>query len=308
LWPAVAAAQTDFPNRAVRIVQAGAAGGSGDYVARPLAQELSKMWNVPVLVENRPGAGGTVAFRLAATSSDPYTLALVANNVIATQILYTKLDYNWRKDLVPVARLVATPHIVTVPPKSPLRSVADLVAEAKRRPGAVSFGSLGEATTLYLAAAALSQSAGIRLNHVVYRGMAPITTALLSGELDFAFGNFPDVDPHIKSGALRGFAITTPARSPLAPELPTMKELGYPEVEYEVWFGLMAPGGTPESVVAKMTSAVLSVMRMPEIVAGLRQRGFVVPAEGPKEFAAFLEREDTKVRKIVSAVGIKPLD
>ncbi|HYG42135.1 MAG TPA: tripartite tricarboxylate transporter substrate binding protein, partial [Bordetella sp.] len=236
-----------FPTKMVRIVVPFTAGGLADVVARGLAQQLASRWSQPVVVENRPGANTIIAAEYVARSApDGYTL-LMANDptVSSNQYLYSKLPYDPVKDFTPVANVVQTREILLVSNEFPARTVAELIALAKSRPGQVTYGSYGLGSKAHLDAATFSALAGIEMNHVPYKGVADVMAALVGGQINMAMVGVPPSIPMVKAGKVRLLAVAAPQRIPTFPDTPTFAELGFETMVSQAWFGLIAPAGTP---------------------------------------------------------------
>lgn len=301
-----AAAQA-FPSKPVRIVVPFAPGGGNDVFARQLANQLGTLLGVQVLVENRPGAGGTVGTAAAATApADGYTLLLGHTGTLAINpVLYRKLPYD-RNAFVPVAPLAAAPLVLLVPASSPLRTVADLVARAKAAPGKLAYASSGNGTGGHLAGELFEETAGVKLLHVPYKGTAPAMTDLLGGQLDLMFGVIPPALPQIEAGKLRALAVTGPKRSPRLPQVPTVAESGLAGYESLLAYGLVAPRGTPEPVLKTLADAVAKAVEAPALRQAFEAEGAVpLPGTGAS-FAAQMQTESAKWGRIIDKAGIQP--
>jgi len=305
---AAAAQDNAFPARMVRIVVPFTAGGLADVLARGLAQELAGRWSQPVVVENRPGANTIIAAEYVARSDpDGYTL-LMANDptVSSNQYLYSKLPYDPVKDFTPVANVAQTREILLASNDFPARNLRELIAQAKARPGHVTYGSYGIGSKAHLDAATFSALAGIELNHVPYKGVADVMTALLGGQIDMAMVGVPPSIPMVRAGKVRLLAVAAPRRIATFPDTPTFAELGFPAMVSQAWFGLVAPAGTPPAVVAKIAADVQQVLAQPAF-----QEKFVTSVglepldQGPEAFARFLARDRQEYERSIRSVNVK---
>jgi tripartite-type tricarboxylate transporter receptor subunit TctC len=305
-WTDSALAQA-FPAKPVRIVVPFAAGGAIDIIVRASGQQLSKELGQPVVIDNRPGASGNIgADAVAKSAADGYTLlAGTSATHGANPALYTKLAYDARRDFVPVAHIAGVPNVLVVTPASGMRSVADLVKQARAAPGKMSYGSAGSGTSLHLAGELFASAAQVSLLHVPYKGAAPATTDLLGGQITMMFNTVPVALPLIRSGKLTALAVTSPKRHFALPEVPTFAELGYASVESETWVGLFAPAGTARDVVDKLAQALARALREKSVVDLLRQQGAEPHFMDPNEFARYVDSEITRWGGIVRAAGIK---
>lgn len=297
-------AQPAWPERPVRIIVAFTAGGTTDIIARIVGAQLSQLWGQPVVVENRPGAGGNIGTEFVVRSPpDGHTLVVGSNGPLAVnQSLYRTMSYDARRDLAAISLLADVSNILVVAPNAPYRSVADIVARAKARPGTLSYGSTGVGTAAHLAGALLDQMAGIETLHVPYRGAVAIND-LLSGRLDFMFATAPSVVEQIRNNQLRAIAVSSRRRSRNFPELPTMIELGFAAFDASSWFGMAAPARTPPEVVQKIAADAIAVVRRPEISRQLVEAGAEPIASTPAEFTAFIASETTRWAEIVRKAG-----
>ena len=305
-WTDTALAQA-FPAKPLRIVVPFAAGGAIDIIVRASGQQLSKELGQPVVIDNRPGASGNIgADAVAKSAADGYTLlAGTSATHGANPALYTKLAYDARRDFVPVAHIAGVPNVLVVTPASGMRSVADLVKQARAAPGKMSYGSAGSGTSLHLAGELFASAAQVSLLHVPYKGAAPATTDLLGGQITMMFNTVPVALPLIRSGKLTALAVTSPKRHFALPEVPTFAELGYASVESETWVGLFAPAGTAREVVDKLAQALDRVLREKSVVDLLRQQGAEPHFMDSNEFTRYVDSEITRWGGIVRAAGIK---
>lgn len=299
---------TTYPNRPVKIVVPFTAGGLADNLARGLAQELSAAWAQPVVVENRPGANTIIAAQYTAKApADGYTL-LMANDptLSSNQYLYTKLPYDPVADLVPVINVAETLEVLVAGPGFKGRTLADLIAEAKRRPGQVSYGTYGPGSKAHIDAEVFAKTAAVKLLHVPYKGVADVVPALLSGQVQIAFTGVPPVAQVVKSGQLRAIAIAAPKRSALLPDVPTFAEVGMPDFHSSAWFGLVAPAGTPRAVIDKVAQDASRVIVKPDFQAKyITGVGLETLNQGPDQFAEFLKKDRMMYGASLRDMGVK---
>jgi tripartite-type tricarboxylate transporter receptor subunit TctC len=301
-----AALAQPYPSRPIHIVAPFPAGGGYDFLSRLIGQEMSKSFGQPVVVENKSGANGNIGTDAVAKSApDGYTLLMGGNSPLALNVaLYPKLPYDPQKDFAPIARVATQPNLLAAHPKIPVKSVAELIQYAKANPGKLSYGTAGNGSPQHLAAEQLKRMAGIDMVHVPYKGAAPNAAALLAGEVSLAFNIILLPLPHVQAGRLTGLAVASSKRSPLAPELPTMTELGYP-IDIDTWYGLLAPAGTPKEVVAKLHAETVRILNLSELKERTRAQGIELGASTPQEFAAFLDGYIATWTKAIREMGVK---
>jgi tripartite-type tricarboxylate transporter receptor subunit TctC len=299
--PARAAA---WPERPVRIVVSFTAGGTTDIIARLVGNHLSEKWGQPVVIENRPGAGGNIGTEYVVRSApDGYTLLVGSVGPLAVnQSLYRTMPYDTRKDVAAVSLLAGVPNILVVAPDFPARDVAELVKLAKEKPGALSYGSTGVGTSSHLSGALMDQMAGIQTTHVPYRGAVALND-LLSRRLDFMFATIPSVIEQIRAGKLRPMAVSSLQRSRSAPDVPAMAELGFPGFDASSWFGMVAPANTPREIVSKISGDVAAILRRPDIEKQMVEQGADPVGNTPAEFAAYINAEITRWATVVRLSG-----
>ncbi|WP_207538640.1 Bug family tripartite tricarboxylate transporter substrate binding protein [Sabulicella rubraurantiaca] len=294
-----------WPDRPVRVIVAFTAGGTTDIIARLVGNQLSQLWGQPVVVENRPGAGGNIGTEAVVRSApDGYTLLVGSNGPMAVNhSLYRSLPYDARRDLSAVTLLAEVQNLLVVPQASPIRDVAGLVALARsRRNEPLSYGSTGVGTASHLAGALLSRMLEVELTHVPYRGAVAVND-LLSRRLDFMFATAPSVNEQVRSGQLRALAVSGRRRSRSMPELPTMEESGFPGFDASSWFGMAAPARTPPEIVTKIATDAIGVLRRPEIERALVEQGADPVGNTPAEFTAFIASEIERWSEVVRAAG-----
>jgi tripartite-type tricarboxylate transporter receptor subunit TctC len=291
-WSADAPAQAAWPSKPVRVIVPFAPGGSTDVIGRLLAQKLAEMWGQSVVVENRTGAGGNIGADLVAKSpGDGYTLLFASGSIAINPQLYKNMPFDTQKDLVPITNVASGPMLVVVPDDSPAKSVKDLIAMAKARPGTVNFGSAGVGSQVHLAAENFADAAGIDIVHVPYKGEAPAYTDLIGHQTQMMVGNFAAASALLGAGRLRALAVTGKTRSPLLPDVPTVSESGLPNFENTGWFGLFAPAGTPPDVLSRIQRDSLKVLAATDFKARLYVQGMAPVGNTPAQFAKAMDEE-----------------
>src|SRR5436190_1683824 len=249
-----------YPSKPIRLIVPFAAGGGTDLTARAIAQRLTEAWGQPVIVDNRPGANGTIGVDIAAKSApDGYTLTMISSSHSVNVSLYKNLPYDLVKDLTPITQATTQPYALVVNPSLPVKSVAELIALAKSKPGVLNYGSSGIGGLSHLSGALFAALAHIKLTHIPYKGGAPAMTEVISGQIDMLFSTLLQSHAQIEAGKLRPLAITTAKRSPAAPQLPTMIEAGVPGFEVAGWYGVLAPAGTPAPIVDKLNKDIVRI-------------------------------------------------
>lgn len=302
----LAAIAQDYPGKAVRLVVAYPPGGAVDQVARLLAERLTASLGQTVIIDNKAGAGGLIGSDVVAKAApDGYTLLLgtVSSHAIAPSV-YRKMPYDPVADFAPISLVALTPYIITVNANVPARTLAELIALAKAKPDTLNFGSSGNGTTPHLAGELFNTMAGTRINHVPYKGSAPMVNDLLGGQVQVAFDN--TVIPNIKAGKLRGLAVTGPARLAAVPDIPTAVEAGLPGYEAVGWMGLYAPKGTPAPIVARLAADTAKAMALPEVREKLNAMGFQAKTDSPAAFDAYLKSETAKWTKVARDANVQP--
>jgi len=292
LAPGGPATAQSFPSKQVRIVVPFPPGGTGDIVARMVAAPLSKSLGQSVIVDNRAGGGTVIGTELVARSApDGHTLLTVFNSFTINPAVRSKLPYDTRKDFAPVTLLAQVPFVYAVHPSLPAKSLKELVALARNKPGALTYATPGPGTGQHLAAEMLRLMAGIDITHVPYQGAAPAVTAVLGGHTAVLLVNVSDVTPYSSVGRLRPLAVTTRERSSAMKDVPSVAEAGYPEYESALWVGLVAPGATPRETVSRLATEVGRALQLPEVVSGLDKLGLAGAPRTPEQFATFLRDE-----------------
>ncbi len=295
-----------FPSKPMRIIVPFAPGGATDVLARMFGGEMQKHWGQPVVVENKPGAGGNIGAELGAKApADGYTLTLVAHGFMSVNPhVYKNLGYDSIRDFAPVTQLVDAPLLLVVNPSVPIRSVKEFVDYAKANPGKLVIGNGGAGTAQHLAGELLTSMAGIQALHVPYKGSAPATTDLLGGQTQAQIDNMVTFVSHVKAGKLRALGVSSLKRASIFPEVPTISEAGVPGYESGTWYGIAAPAGTPAEVVARINAELARAMRIPEINQKLIDMGLVPVANSPEQFAAFIRQQRELAGRLVKQAGL----
>jgi len=296
-----------YPSRPVSLVVGFAPGGSADILARLLAQKLAGALGQPVLVENKPGAGATIAAaQVAAAPADGHTLLFVTSGHAGSTALYPKAGYDVVRSFAPVARVGVSPVVIVVPASSPHRSLSDVIEAARKQPDALSYAAGGGgATTTSLAAEFLKRDAGVQMLMVPYKGSGPALTALLSGEVDAGFDIPSSALPHIESGKLRALAVTTRSRSAVLPQVPTVAEQVLPDFEVVGWFGVLAPAGTPPAVTAQLNRTINEALTQPDVRARLSSLGVASEAGSPEDFGRLIAGDAKRYGEAIRRLGIQ---
>ena len=298
---------TPFPSKPIRIVVGTVPGGGIDIVARLLAQKISELDGIPVIVENRPGASTTIgANTVAKAPADGYTLFMASTSFAVAGGLYKNLPYDTLKDFAPVTLVASGPLVLGVNPSNPARNLKELIAWAKAKPGKPIFGSAGAGTSVHLAGELFRMSAGFEYVHVPYKGGAPATADMMGGHVDMVFDVVVSILPHIKAGKARAIAVTGLQRTPLLPEVPTMAESGLPGFEVAGWYGLLAPAGTPQPIVARLHQMTVKALGAPDLRARLTSLGSDAVGDGPERWGPYLQSEFSKWSKVIQQAGIQP--
>ena len=302
---AIAGPATAFPDKPIRLIVPTVPGTTPDVLSRLLGDRLAALLGQPLVVENRPGAIGTIGLAAVARAApNGYTLGVLTVPYIVAPSLLTQMPYDTERDLSPVTLVAWNYSVLAVPAASPARSVADLVALAKARPGEIKFSSPGNATPPHLGGELFKQAAGIDIFHVPYKGAAPSAAAVMTGEVDMAFAAPGAVTQYVKSGKLRLLATSAPRRLAAFPDLATLRELGYP-VEISDWQGIVVPAGTPKEVIAALHEAIKKSIATEDFQQRLDALGMEPSGMGPEEYATYLHTEIRRWRQLVRDAGIK---
>ncbi len=305
--PAFPAWSQAYPSKPVRIVVPFPPGAGVDIVTRAVVARFGEALGQQVIVDNRAGAGGIVGAELAAKAPpDGYTVFMATAGILTViPHLQAKLPYSVERDFAPVSLVASVPSVLVVHPSMPVKSVKDLVALAKAKPGAINYASTGNGTLPHLAAEFFKQQARIDMVHVAYKGSAPATTDLLGGNVQVFFGNMLSVIEQVRAGRLRALAVTSLQRQNVAREIPTMAESGFPGFEAGTWFGLMAPAATPREVIARLHGDIARAVRQPDVEKQLSGQGATTIGNTPEQFAAYIRSESAKWAKVLAASGVK---
>ena len=300
-------AQPAYPTKPVRIIVPSTPAGVLDNVARTLALRLGDQLGQPIVIENKPGAGGNIGAEAAARSpADGYTLFIGFNATHGANLaLFGKLSYDPVGDFAPISLLGAVPNIISVHPAQPVNSLAELVALAKAKPGQLSYASSGNGTSTHLAAELFKAVAGVDIAHIPYKGSAPAVTDVIAGQVPVLMDSVASSTAHVKAGKLKALATTSPKRLLVLPDLPTVAESGYPGFQSTAWVGLLAPAGTPKAIVEQINAAVLKVMALPETRERMAGFGAEITTSTPDEFAAHIRTEMAKLGKVIRDANIK---
>jgi tripartite-type tricarboxylate transporter receptor subunit TctC len=301
-------ASAHWPSRPIRIVVGFAAGGGTDITTRTLAPRLQDILGQPIVVENRPGAGGSLATEVVAHAApDGYTLLMGTISALVINPVMQRLSFDVQADLTPITFAVDVLNILVVPPDRPWRSLPELIAAARVQPDTLAYGSSGVGSAGHLGGALLDRLAGIRTIHVPYRGGGQLITDILSGKVDFAIATAATTLPHIEAGKLRALAVPTARRSPLVPDLPTIAEAaGLPDYELANWYALLGPRGLPRPIVERVNAAMGEALRDPAIVANLARHGLEAKPSTPEELARHIREQTEKWAPVVRAAGATP--
>ena len=297
-----------YPNRPIHIIVPTAPGGPSDIGARLIAQELTKRWGRQVVVETRPGAGTIIGSEIVARAPpDGYTLLLSPSTLAINPASYKKMPYDALRDFAPITQTHFVPNLIVVHPSVPAKSVKEMIALAKKRPGEILYASSGHGTNPHLAMELFASMAQIRLVHVPYKGTLPGLIEVLAGRVEMiATSSMSLVVPHVRTGKLRVLGITSANRARALPEFPTIAEAGVPGYEAVQWSGMLAPTGTPQEILARLHKETVSILRTPEVRERLAADSAEIVASSPEEFAAFLKTEIVKWARVAKAAGIEP--
>lgn len=305
-----ALAQQDaaYPVKPIRIIVPSAPGSGPDIMARAIGQKLNESLGQPIVVDDKPGAGGIIGSEAAAKSApDGYTLIMAnAGSHAVNASLYAKLPYDPVKDFAPITLVAVAPNILIVHPTLPARTAKDLIALARTRPGELTFGSGGNGSTAHLSGELFRTMAGINVVHIPFKGSPAAVIGVIAGQIVMAFPNIPPALPHVRSGKLKALAVTTAKRSAALPDLPTIAESGLPGYEATAWFGVLAPAGTSSAIIAKLNSAIVKSVHVREMRERLSAEGTEAVGNTPEQFAQIIKTDIAKWAKVVKASGAKP--
>jgi len=297
-------AQSQYPTKPVRLIVPFPAGGQTDIITRTFALKLTEAFNQPVVVDNRPGAGGTIGAEIAVKASpDGYSLAMVSGSYSANAALY-KLPYDPLKDVAPVIMIGEIPNLVTVHPSGPAKSIKDLIAYAKANPGKLNYGSGGTGSGVHLATVLFNQMTGTQMTHVPYKGATASVSDLISGQIQLVFGGLPGMVPHVKAGRLRGLAVTSAKRSNTVPDMPTVAET-VPGYEAVSWAAVLGPKGLPKDIVARWNRELNRTLQLPDVKERMAADGLEIVGGSPERFREILASDIERWQKVVKASNIK---
>nr|WP_314709375.1 tripartite tricarboxylate transporter substrate binding protein [uncultured Comamonas sp.] len=297
-------AQNSYPSKPVRIVVGFSAGGTTDVVARIMAKELTQSLGQSFIIENRPGGGSNIATEVVkAADPDGYTLLFVAVTSTINQTLYPKIKFDLNRDFEAVALGAKVPNILVVHPSVPANNVKEFIEWARANDDKIAYASSGSGTSIHMAGEMFKVRTGLKTQHVPYKGSAPAVTDLIGGQVQFMFDNMPASWPHVQSGKLKALAVTTKARSPSAPNVPTLEESGVAPFDVTSWFGLIAPKGTPKEVVDKLNLVMNQAFDKPEVKLAYEKLGAVAEKNSPKDFSNFIRQEVSTWAPVVKASG-----
>ena len=306
LFCASAAAQTQYPTKTIRLLVPFAPGGPTDVIARALATKLHEAMGHPVVIDNRGGSGGNIATEIVARSTpDGYTLLMGIVSHVTNPFLYSKVPYDPIKDFAPITKTGAATIMLSAHPSLQVKTLKDLIAQAKSKSGQMTIASPGSGTPHHLASELFKSMAGITMIHVPYKGAAPAIADLVGGQVNTAIVSLPAAYPHVKAGKIVALGVTSPTRSAIAPDVPTFAESGLGGYDIENWYGLMAPAGTPRAIVEKLNRETVRALQSPDMKERLNSQGFEIRTSTPEEFGAYLKTELVKWGKLVKASGAK---
>lgn len=297
-----------YPTKPIRMIVPFPPGSGLDIIARIVGQQLGEGLGKQVVIDNRPGAGAIVGSDIAAHATpDGYNIAMVSSSHTINASIYSKLPYDPIKDFATITLLASTPYLLIVPPALPVKSVANLIAVAKAKPGQLNYGSGGFGVASHLAAELFKTMAGVDIVHVTYKGMAQVNMDVVSGQVQMAFSTLPAALPLVKGNRVRALAVSGATRSPAAPDVPTVAESAIPGFEVNTWQGMLAPARTPVAIINKLQQEVVRVLQSPPVRERLTVEGFTIVGNSPDEFAALIKAEVEKWKRVAKAAGLKPL-
>ena len=303
----LAAGAQGYPAKPIRIIVPTSPGGIIDIVSRLTGQKLTEVTGQIVVIENRAGASNNIGTEYVARApADGYTLLAATLPLVVNPALFEKLPFNVERDFAPVSLVVSAPYVMVAHPSLPAKSVKELVALAKAKPGALSYSTGGSGTNLHIAAELFALQAGVKLLHIPYKGGGPALASVIAGEAALSLPSLGAVLPQVNAGRLRAIAITSTQRSTLLPKVPTIAESGYPDYAFTSWVGVLAPAGTPSEIVAALNAHIVKAMRNPAVIERLAADGNEVVAGSPEQFAALIKAELARWARVVKASGMKP--
>jgi tripartite-type tricarboxylate transporter receptor subunit TctC len=298
-------AQKQFPSRQVTIVVPYPGGGSNDLFARELGRRLSEAWKVPVLVDNRPGSDSAGAVLVSKASADGHTLLFVSSSFATNAALQPKLPFDPIKGFTPIGMVAKGPMILTLTPSVPMRSLTELLAYARAHPGQLTYGSSGVGSNNHFAAEMLEEAAGVQMKHVPYRGMGPAIADVIAGRADLVIASVPSIGEDVKTGRVRGLAVTSPVPSPFFPGLPAIAQRGVPGYSFELWWALLAPADLPDEIAVKINTDLNRILATPEMKKVFLREGAHAAMTTPSELGATIRSEIEGWRRVAARAGIK---
>ena len=300
-------AQSSYPTHSITLLVGSAPGGSNDVFARAIAKGLQEAWGQPVVVENKPAAGGVLANALTAKAApDGYTLVVLSSTFTTGAAIRTNLPYDAIRSFTPVAMLAKGPMLITVSQHTPFRNVNDLIAYGRANPGKLNYGTSGVGSINQFATELFADAANIKLTHVPYKGMNPAVTDLIGGQIDILFASAPSLLSQVRAEKIRALAVSTDGRSPVAPDLPSLDEYGLQRASVDLWWGVLAPAGTPDAIVEKLNAKISQIVRGEEMKAFFLREGAQPASMSPGEFARHLSDEIARWRQVAAAADIQP--
>jgi tripartite-type tricarboxylate transporter receptor subunit TctC len=301
-----AALAQKFPDRPIRFIVPFPPGGGNDILARAIAPKMAEFLGQPVVIDNRPGAGGNIGTEIAAKAPpDGYTMVIASNQVTMNPALYAKLPFDIEKDFAPVALAASVPMVLVVHPSVAANNLKELVALAKANPGKLNHSTPGSGTPQHIAFEVFNHVAGIHITHIPYKGTGPAITDLLAGQVQAAFGTMASLEQHVKAGKLRALAVATPKRSQAMPDVPTVAESGFADFDVSLWYSILAPAGTPKEIVARLSAEIAKALEVPEVRERLTQQGFDVSYLNSAEMTALMRRDLARWNKSLKEIGLK---
>ncbi|HTE16570.1 MAG TPA: tripartite tricarboxylate transporter substrate binding protein [Burkholderiales bacterium] len=303
---ALAQSSTGYPNRPLRFVVPYAAGGNGDIVSRIIAQKLIAQIGQQIVIDNRGGAGGNIGAELAARAApDGYTIMLGTNTHVINMSLFAKLPYDIQRDFAPITLATSAPMVLIVHPSLPAKTVNEFIALAKAHPKKLNYATGGSGSSAHVITELFASMAGVQLTHVAYKGVAQATTDLIAGQIQMSFNSTSTALAHMQSGRVRALAISTAARSAIAPGLPTIAESGVPGFDASIWQGVLAPARTAPEIISRLNREIVNALGASDVKEQLRVQGLDTLPSTPQQFAAFIQVEITKWAKVIKVSGAK---
>jgi tripartite-type tricarboxylate transporter receptor subunit TctC len=304
--PCAHAQPQKFPSKPIRMIVPFSAGSQTDILARLIGQKMNENWGQQIVVDNRPSAGGTIAAGIVATApADGHTLMLHSVGHAINASLYTKLPFDTLRDFAGVSQVASVPNVLVVAPSLGVKSVKDLIALAKQKPGAINFGSAGIGSGTHINAEQFKVAAGINVVHVPYKGTPETLTDTMTGRIQFFFSPLVPATPFIKEGRLLALAVSTAQRSPVLPDVPTVAEAALPGFEYDQWYGILAPRATPKPVLDQLSKEIARILDLPDVRKTFQTQGAVAKPSTPEQFDAFIRVEIDKLAKVIKAAGAR---